>query len=224
MLHPAETRCGSKAFHGDHLGRGGPLQVSSCPCQTGVEQITSNDQEKKGGLKLSRAERDSKIQELHELFGNMEIAVLTDYRGLTVADLSDLRVQLRQVEGKFRVVKNTLSIRAADGTPMEAVKEYFSGPVGILFAEDDPVGPAKALVQFMKENNNLEPKVGILSGKVIGLDEIKVLADLPDRDTLLATALSSMQAPTTNFVSTLGQIPASFVRVLDAVRAQKNAA
>lgn len=173
---------------------------------------------------MSRADRDSKIQELHDLFGKMEMAVLTDYRGLTVADLSDFRVQLRQVEGKFQVVKNTLSIRAADGTPLEAVKEYFNGPVGILFSEDDPVGPAKALVQFMKENKNMEPKVGILSGKVIDLDAIKMLADLPDRDTLLATALSTMQAPTANFVRTLGEIPASFVRVLDAVRAQKDAA
>ena len=83
---------------------------------------------------MSRADRDSKIQELHDLFGKMEMAVLTDYRGLTVADLSDFRVQLRQVEGKFQVVKNTLSIRAADGTPLEAVKEYFNGPVGILFS------------------------------------------------------------------------------------------
>ena len=76
----------------------------------------------------------------------------------------------------------------------------------------------------MKDNKDMEPKVGILSGRVIGLDEIKVLAELPDRETLLATALSSMQAPATNFVRTLSEIPTSFVRVLDAVRAQKDAA
>ncbi len=173
---------------------------------------------------MSRADRESKIQELHDLFGKMEMAVLADYRGLTVADLTDFRVQLRKVDGSFRVVKNTLSIRAADETPLEAVKEHFNGPVGILFAEDDPVGPAKALIQFMKDNKDMEPKVGILSGRVIGLDEIKVLAELPDRETLLATALSSMQAPATNFVRTLSEIPTSFVRVLDAVRAQKDAA
>ncbi len=173
---------------------------------------------------MSRADRESRIQELHDLFRKMEMAVLTDYRGLTVADLTDFRVQLRKVEGRFRVVKNTLSIRAADGTPMEAVKEYFDGPVGIVFSKGDPVGPAKALVQFMKENDNMEPKVGILSGKVIGLDEIKMLAGLPGRDTLLSAVLFSMQAPTTNFVRTLGEIPASLVRVLDAVRAQKDAA
>lgn len=173
---------------------------------------------------MSRADRESKIQELHEMFGKMEMAVLADYRGLSVADLTDFRVQLRKVNGRFQVVKNTLSIRAADDTPLEAVKEHFSGPVGILFAKDDPVGPAKALVQFMKDNKDMEPKVGVLSGKVIGMDEIKVLADLPDRETLVATALSSMQAPATNFVRTLSEIPASFVRVLDAVRAQKEAA
>ena len=173
---------------------------------------------------MSRAERDQQIQELNELFGGLEMAILADYRGLNVEEITDFRSQLREVQGRFRVVKNTLSIRAADGTPLEAVKDHFVGPVGILYAEGDPAGSAKVLVDFIKKNEKLDPKVGILSGNVIGLDDIRMLADLPDRGTLVAMARSSMQAPATNFVRTLSEIPGSFVRVLDAIRSQKEAA
>ena len=152
---------------------------------------------------MSRAERDKEIEKLHELFNGFELAVLADYRGLNVAEITEFRSQLRDVQGRFRVVKNTLSIRAADGTPIEAVKDHFVGPVGILYTSGDPVGPAKVLVDYMKKNEKLEVKVGILSGKVIGMDELKMLSDLPDRDTMVAKAMSSMQAPATNFVRTL---------------------
>ncbi|GBE14697.1 50S ribosomal protein L10 [bacterium BMS3Abin14] len=173
---------------------------------------------------MGRTDRDKQVEELHSLFSEMRMAVLADYRGLTVADLSELRIRLREVQGRFRVVKNTLSIRAADGTPLESVKEHFVGPVGILFTEGDPVGPAKALVHFMKTNENLEIKAGILAGKVLGLSEIRTLADLPDRDTLLATTLATFQAPAEGFVRLLSEIPGSFVRVLDAIRTLKDAA
>ena len=173
---------------------------------------------------MGRIDREKQIEELHELFSGMEMAVLADYRGMSVEDLSQFRTKLRDVQARFRVVKNTLSMRAAEGTPLEDVKEHFTGPVAILYTSDDPVGPAKALVDFMKTNDHLEAKVGVLSGKVIGLDDIKSLSALPDRDTLLAQSLATMAAPTTNFVRTLSEIPASLVRVLDAVRSQQDAA
>lgn len=173
---------------------------------------------------MGRADRDKQIQELHELFAGMNLAILADYRGLTVDDLTQFRSKLRDVDARFRVVKNTLSIRAADGTPLEAVKEHFVGPVGILYSSEDPVGPAKALVDFVKGNDKLEPKLGLLAGKVIDMDSIKQLADLPDRETMLATMLSSLQAPVSSFVRTMAEIPGSFVRVLDAIRSQKDAA
>ncbi len=173
---------------------------------------------------MARTDRDKQVEELHSLFSEMEMAVLADYRGLTVADLSEFRIRLREVQGRFRIVKNTLSIRAAEGTPLESVKEHFVGPVGILFTAGDPVGPAEALVKFMENHENLELKAGILAGKVISLNEIKTLAALPDRDTLLATTLAAFQAPAGSFVRLLSEIPGSFVRVLDAIRTRKEAA
>jgi large subunit ribosomal protein L10 len=173
---------------------------------------------------LGRADRDKQVQELHELFSGMEMAVLTDFRGLTVEEISVLRTKLRDVEARFRVVKNSLSIRAADGTPLEAVKEYFTGPVAILYTAGDPVGPAKALMDFVKSNDKLEVKVGILSGEAIDAAEIKLLAAMPSKDVMIAMALASMNAPATNFVRTLSEIPSSFVRVLGSIQRQKEAA
>ena len=173
---------------------------------------------------MGRADRDKQVQELHELFSGIEMAVLTDYRGLTVDEMSDLRTKLRDVEARFRVVKNTLSIRAADGTPLEAVKDHFTGPVAILYTAGDPVGPAKALMDFIKGNDKLEAKVGILSGNTIEAADIKRLADMPSREVMLAQALATMNAPASNFVRTLNEIPSSFVRVLGSIQRQKEAA
>ena len=154
----------------------------------------------------------------------MEMAVLTDYRGMTVSQLTEFRSELRKVEGRFRVVKNTLSYRAAEGTPLEEVRDRFVGPIGIVYTVGDPVGPAKVLVEFLKKSQNLEPKVGMLSGRAITFEEIKTLAELPDRDMLLATVLATFNAPTSSFVRVLSEVPGSFVRVLDAIRAGKEAA
>jgi len=173
---------------------------------------------------LSRAEREKQIQVLHELFSDVRMGILADFRGMTVSDFTSFRTQLRDQEAQFRVVKNRLSIRAAEGTPFGAIIEHFDGPVGILYTNSDPVGPARVLADFVKDNKNLNPKVGILAGKVISINEIKMLADLPDRDTLIALSLATCQAPAGNFVRLMSEIPASFVRVLEAVRSRKEAA
>jgi large subunit ribosomal protein L10 len=173
---------------------------------------------------LGRADREIQVQELHEVFSGIEMAVLTDYRGLTVEEISNLRTMLRDSQARFRVVKNTLSIRAADGTPLEAVKEYFTGPVAILYTSGDPVGPAKALMDFIKGNDKLEVKVGILAGSTIETAEIKRLADMPSMEVLIAKALATMSAPASNLVRTLNEIPSSFVRVLGSIQRQKEAA
>lgn len=173
---------------------------------------------------MGRADRENQIQELHELFSGLEMAILADYRGMSVEALTVFRSKLREVNGRFRVVKNTLSIRAADGTPLESVKEHFTGPVAVLYTVSDPIGPAKVLIDFIKTSDHLKPKVGVLSGKLIDFDDVKRLADLPDRDTILAQALASMSAPATNFVRTLSEIPAGLVRVLGAIGRSKEAA
>lgn len=173
---------------------------------------------------MGRTDREKQIKELNELFSGIEMAVLADYRGMTVESMTAFRTKLRDVEARFRVVKNTLSMRAVEGTPLEKLKDFFTGPVAILYTSSDPVGPAKALMDFAKTSEHLKPRSGVLSGRLIDLDDIKRLADMPDRSTMIAQALSSMNAPATNFVRTLSEVPASFVRLLGAIARQKEAA
>jgi large subunit ribosomal protein L10 len=173
---------------------------------------------------VGRAEREQSVQSLHSTFGTVKMAVLAEYRGLTVAEITSFRVKLRKAGAKFTVSKNTLAQRASAGTPMEAIRDQFIGPVGLLYTTGDPVAAAKALVEFLKENQKLVPRTGILEGKPISFDQVKGLAELPSREVLLARLLGSMQSPATGFVRVLSEVPAGFVRALEAVRKQKEAA
>jgi len=173
---------------------------------------------------VGRAEREQSVQDLHGVFGSVKMAVLAEYRGLTVAEITSFRVKLRKAEAKFTVSKNTLAKRASVGTPLEAVRDRFTGPVGLLYTSGDPVAAAKALVEFLKENQKLVPRAGILDGKEISFDQVKGLAELPSREVLLARLLGSMQSPATGFVRALSEVPAGLVRAIEAVRKQKEAA
>ena len=112
--------------------------------------------------------------------------------------------------------------RAAKDTDIQVAEEFFTGPVAIAYGTD-PVGMAKAISDFAKENDALEIRGGVLEGKAIDAAGINVLANLPSRDELLAKMLGSMQSPISGFVRTLNEIPASFVRTLAAIRDQKEA-
>lgn len=162
------------------------------------------------------------VEELNAAWSASSAGIVTHYRGLTVAQMGDLRRRLRQANVSMRVVKNTLARRAAEGTDFKAAEELFSGPVAIAYGSD-PVGMAKALSEFSKEHEALEILGGVLEGKRVDVQGIKALASLPPREVLLAKLLGSMQSPISGFVRTLAEVPASFVRTLAAIRDQKAA-
>jgi large subunit ribosomal protein L10 len=163
-------------------------------------------------------------EDLHERFARSAIIVLTDYKGLDVAAMNDLRRKLRQANIEYQVVKNTLLVRASEDTGVAAIKDYFKGPSAVALSYDDPVAPAKVLTQFAKDNEKLEIKVGVLNGKVLDVQAIKALATLPSREVLLAQFLSALNAVPTSFVRALAEIPRSLVNVLTAIKDQKEAA
>jgi large subunit ribosomal protein L10 len=163
-------------------------------------------------------------ENLHDRFARSAIIVVTDYNGLDVAALNDLRRRLR-VEGvEYQVVKNTLLVRAAADTEADLIKEYFKGPSAVAISYDDPVAPAKVLTQFAKENNKLEIKVGVLNGKVLDLNAVKALATLPSKEVMLAQFLAVLNAVPTSFVRVLAEVPRSLLNVLTAIKEQKEAA
>ena len=175
------------------------------------------------GVEVNRQEKQTIVEELHAAWSESTVGIVAQYRGLTVSEMGELRRGLNESGVSMQVVKNTLARRAADGTDFKVAEELFTGPVAIAYGSD-PVGMAKAISDFAKEHKALEIRGGVLDGKMMDAAGINALASLPSRDVLLAKMLGSMQSPISGFVRTLNEIPGSFVRVLAAIRDQKEAA
>jgi large subunit ribosomal protein L10 len=174
--------------------------------------------------KLNRTEKKQVVESLHDSFSRSKITILTDYKGLDVEHINELRRKLREAEVEYKVVKNTLIIRASEDTDAALIKDYFKGPSALAFSYNDPVAPAKVLTEFAKENEKLEIKIGVMSGKAISLDEIKALSALPSREVLLGQLLSTMNGVPTSLVRALNDVPTRLLNVLQAVKDQKEAA
>ena len=162
--------------------------------------------------------------DLRDRFSKSAIIVVTDYKGLDVTAINDLRRKLRAEEIEYQVVKNTLLVRASEDNDVALIKDFFKGPSAVALSYDDPVAPAKVLTQFAKDNDKLEIKVGVMNGKVLDANAIKALAKLPPREVLLGQLLSALNAIPTSFVRTIAEVPRSFVNVLAAIKDQKEAA
>lgn len=163
-------------------------------------------------------------EELHEKFARAKVVIVTDYKGMDVAATNDLRRKLRDVGVEYRVAKNSLLARASRETSIEALIDQFKGPNAIALSYNDPVAPAKVLTDFMKVNNKLEIKVGVLNGKLLTFEDIKALSLLPSREILLGQVLSVMNAVPTSFVRVLSGVPIKFLNVLQAIKEKKEAA
>ncbi|EAX47690.1 ribosomal protein L10 [Thermosinus carboxydivorans Nor1] len=172
------------------------------------------------------SEKQAIVAELKEKLANTKGAVITNYRGLTVAQDTKLRRKLREAGVEYRVVKNTLTRIAAKEVGLEGLEPYLEGPTAIAMSYNDPVAPAKVISDFIKENKLqvMEIKAGLVEGKVIDVDGVKALANLPPREVLIAQVLAGMQAPIAGLVNVLQGTIRNFVYVLEAVRKQKESA
>ncbi|MER2029313.1 MAG: 50S ribosomal protein L10 [Solibacillus sp.] len=139
------------------------------------------------------------VQEIADKFSAAGSVVVVDYRGLTVAQVTELRKQLREAGVEFKVYKNTLTRRAAEAAGLEGINEFLTGPNAIAFSNEDVVAPAKIINEFAKKNEALEIKAGIIEGTVASVEDVKALAELPSREGLLSMLLSVLQAPVRNF-------------------------
>ncbi|MFY0544916.1 50S ribosomal protein L10 [Brevibacillus sp. H7] len=146
--------------------------------------------------------REEKVQAVNEIAAKLresQTTVVADYRGLTVAQVTELRKQLREAGVEFVVLKNTLTRLATAKENLSELDQYLTGPNAIAFSKDDVVAPAKILADFAKKNEKLEIKGGVIEGKVVGPAQIQALATLPSREGLLSMLLSVLQAPMRNF-------------------------
>jgi large subunit ribosomal protein L10 len=144
------------------------------------------------------AQKASVVEDVYEKFSKAKSVVVVDYLGLTVAEATELRKELREAGVEMKVVKNTYLRRAADKAGYEGLDETFTGPTAVAFSYDDVTAPARVMSKFAKSIDALEIKGGIIEGKVSSLDAIAELATLPDRDGMLSMLLSVLQAPVRN--------------------------
>ena len=164
------------------------------------------------------------VAEIKEKIQSAQSMVFLDYRGLTVEEVTELRSQFRAAGVEYKVLKNTLIQRAANEAELAGLEPFLSGPTAVAFGIQDPVAPAKILTEYIKKTKKATIKGGVLEGQVIDAKGVEALANMPSREQLLAKMLGSMNAPITGLVTVLGGTISAFVRALDAIRQQKEAA
>ena len=168
-------------------------------------------------MSLNRKQKEAVIGEISEKLSDAQSVVLAVYRGLTVGEMTQLRVNARSSGVYLRVLKNTLAKLAVKGTPFEGLSGDMVGPLAYGISSD-PVAAAKVLSDFSKTNDKFLIKVGAMPNQVMSAADVSVLAKMPSRDELLSKLLGTMQAPIAKFVQTLNEVPTKFVRGVAAVR------
>ena len=164
------------------------------------------------------------VSEVNQAANSALSAVLADYRGVSVGDLTELRKTARENKVYLRVVRNTLLKRAVADTEFECIQEVLIGPTILAFSQEDPGAAARVLKDFAKENDNFEIKALSVGGKLLEASQIDVLAKLPTHDQALSILMSVMLAPVTKLTRTLNEVPSKVTRAVAAVRDQKQEA
>jgi large subunit ribosomal protein L10 len=144
---------------------------------------------------MNRAEKQQTMDSLGEQFRAIESAFLIDYRGVNVVDATELRRKIREIDGRYMVVKNTLAIRAAKQTKLEQLESYFQGPTAVAYHRKDVVGLAKLLTEINKGNPNFAFKAALVEGKVIPAGEIQAIASMPSREVMLGQLALLLKTP-----------------------------
>src|SRR5437870_5855447 len=172
--------------------------------------------------RASHAEKAETVVAVHERLKAAKMAIVTEYRGLTVGQMTRLRREIRHASGEYQVIKNTLVRRALKGTAYGDLERLLEGPNGWVFAYDDPVMLSKALVKFADDNDKLAIKGGVFEGQFMEPAKVKVLAQMPSKPELQAKLLALIQAPATQLVRLVQEPGARVVRLLETLRKGKS--
>lgn len=171
----------------------------------------------------TKAYKANKIEEIQAKLKSAKVAIVTEYRGLSVDEIQKLRRELQKQDGDYMVTKNTLAKIAVKGTEFEVLADVFKGPIALAFGYKDQVSPAKIMSEFIKKAKKGEIIAAALDGKLFSADDAKALANLPSKEELYAKMLGCINSPASGIANVTNGVLTSLVRAVDAVREQKTA-
>ncbi len=176
-------------------------------------------------MAISKAKKHELRKDFAEKFSEVDSAIIANYSGLTMTQLTDLRRSLREMDSTFKVIKNRVAKKALEDEAKEFgdLSEHLKGPVGVVFVKGDIAQVAKAVLKFEKDNDAFEVTGGVIDKSVVSLDELKAISDLPSREELLAKIVGSIASPSRGLVTVLSGVSRNLVQVLGAIKDKKSA-